>query len=77
MIQIIYFDGSMGMGAWRQERGDGSMGTGEWGRDCVDRSVGTGGWGWVHGMGVWGQKHEVGSIFLVFCFQKILILLIK
>ena len=39
MIQIIYFDGSVGTGAWGLECGDGSIGTGAWGWDFRDRSM--------------------------------------
>ncbi len=32
MIQMIYFDGSVGKGAWERERGEGSVGTAPWER---------------------------------------------
>ncbi len=44
MIQMIYFDGSLGTGAWGRKRGDRSMGTAPWERHCGNGTVGTALW---------------------------------
>ena len=65
MIQMIYFDGSMGTGAWGRELGDGSMGTGAWGWEHGDGSMGTALWEWHRGNVTVGT-----AAFFIICFKK-------
>ena len=54
MIQMIYFDGSVGTGAWGRERGSGTVGTSYDSNDYFDGCVGTGAWGRERGKGTRG-----------------------
>ncbi len=56
MIQMSYFDGSMGTGAWGRELGNDTVGTAPWKRHRGKRTV---------GMALWERQQ-----FFYYLFQK-------